>query len=135
MNQQCVVDGWQKTVAIPPDRILYRISYSDAQALVWLLHRLIVHGYIGLQPVHQRTYRAAVLLTEPLFIKLQNLCKKPFAKRKTIAIQQKVAEGLMLAYEKGYFNNVLLGVTEPVKSYYSGVLYLLYAELMKYYPL
>lgn len=46
-----------------------------------------------------------------------------------------MAEGLMLAYEKGYFNNVLLGVTEPVKAYYSGVLYLLYAELMKHYRL
>lgn len=135
MNQQRVVDSSQAIGTIPPDRIIYRISYSDAQALGWLLHRLIVHGYAALPPIHQRTYRASVLLTEPLYIKLQTITKKPFAKRKTIAINQKMAEGLMLAYEKGYLNNVLLGVTEPVKSYYSGVLYLLYAELAKYYPL
>ncbi|MDL5051887.1 hypothetical protein QQ054_38435 [Oscillatoria amoena NRMC-F 0135] len=135
MNQQHVVESWLNVGAIPPDRIMYRISYSDAQALVWLLHRLITQVYIGLPPIHQRTYRAAVLLTEPLYIKLQTIIKKPFAKRKTIAINQKMAEGFMLAYEKGYFNNVLLDVAEPVKSYYSGVLYLLYAELMKFYPL
>jgi hypothetical protein len=135
MNQQRLVDGWLNTGAIPPDRIMYRIGYSDAQALAWLLHRLIVQGYAALPHTHQRTYRAAVLLTEPLYVKLQNLCKKPFAKRKAIAIHQKVAEGLMLAYEKGYFNNVLLGVTEPVRAYYSGVLYLVYAELMKHYRL
>ncbi|KAB2913543.1 MAG: hypothetical protein F9K23_17105 [Bacteroidetes bacterium] len=135
MNQQRVVDSWQGMGAIPPDRIMYRISYSDAQALVWLLHKLIVNGYIGLPPIHQRAYRAAVLLAEPLYVKLQTITKKPFAKRKTIAINQKMAEGLMLAYEKGYLNNVLLDVAEPVKGYYSGVLYLLYAELMKYYPL
>lgn len=135
MNQQRVVDSWQAIGTIPPDRIMYRISYSDAQALVWLLHRLIVRGYAALPITHKRVYRAAVLLTEPLFVKLQNLCKKPFAKRKTIAINQKVTEGLMLAYENGYFNNALLDVVEPVKSYYSGVLYLLYAELMKHYQL
>ncbi len=135
MNQQRVVDGWQRTETIPPDRIMYRISYSEAKALAWLLHRLIVQGYAALPPIHQRTYRAAVLLTEPLFVKLQTICKKPYAKRKTIAINQKIAEGLMLAYEKGFFNNVLLNVAEPVKAYYSGVMYLLYAELMKYYPI
>lgn len=135
MNQQRVVDSWQAIGTIPPDRIMYRIRYSDAQALVWLLHQLIVNGYAALPPIHQRTYRSAVLLTEPFFVKLQSLCKKPFAKRKTIAINQKVAEGFMLAYEKGYFNNVLLHLKEPVTSYYEGVLYLLYAELAKYYPL
>ncbi len=135
MNQQRVVDSWQAIGTIPPDRIMYRISYSEAQALVWLLHCLLTEGYIGLAPIHQRTYRAAVLLTEPLFVKLQTVCKKPFAKRKTITINQKVAEGLMLAYEKGYFNNVLLQIQEPVKTYYQGVLYLLYAELGKHYPL
>lgn len=135
MNQQHVVESWLNVGAIPPDRIMYRISYSDAQTLVWLLHRLVTEGYIGLPPIHQRTYRASVLLTEPLYVKLQNLCKKPFTKRKTIAINQKMAEGFMLAYEKGYFNNVLLSVAELVKVYYEGVLYLLYAELMKHYRL
>lgn len=117
MNQQRVVDSWQAIGTIPPDRIMYRISYSDAQALVWLLHRLITQGYIGLPPIHQRTYRAAVLLTEPLYIKLQTVTKKQFAKRKTIAINQKMAEGFMLAYEKGYFNNVLLSLHKQVKTY------------------
>jgi hypothetical protein len=121
MNQQRVVDSWQGMELYPPTELCTESAIRMRQALVWLLHRLIVHGYVALPPIHQRTrIRAAVLLTEPLYVKLQNLCKKPFAKRKTIAINQKMAEGLMLAYEKGYFNNVLLPVNaEPVKTYYS----------------
>ncbi|KAB2915145.1 MAG: hypothetical protein F9K23_11665 [Bacteroidetes bacterium] len=135
MNQQRVVDSWQRIEAIPPDRIMYRIGYSDAKALACMLYGLIVLDCTQLPKAHQRAYRAAVLLTEPLGVKLQNLTKKSFAKHKTIAINQKMAEGFMLAYEAGCFNNVLLRTNPLVKKYFEGVLYLLYEALGRYYPL
>lgn len=135
MMQQRVVDSWQRIDTIPPDRIMYRIGYSQAQGLSFLLHRLIVQGYEALPLFQQRAYRAAVVLIEPLYQKLQTLIKKPFSKQKSIAINQKMAEGFTLAHEAGFFNNVLLYFQEPIKTYYQGVLYLLYEELAKHYPL